>query len=117
MKNLIASLLLLLALPAWAQKHVPVELDIHSSTVCDMCKSTIEKELIYEKGVKSVSVELATSTIHVVYDDRKTDPAKVRLAVTKLGYGADEMPPDMAARAALPACCQKEGCGLPAEKK
>jgi copper chaperone CopZ len=93
------------------------ELDIHTSTVCDMCEKTIEENMIYEKGVKSVTVDLATNSIHLEYDAKKTDPDKLRLAVTKLGYYADDLPGDPIAFKGLPACCQKEGCGKPVEKK
>ncbi|MCC6540679.1 MAG: heavy-metal-associated domain-containing protein [Flavobacteriales bacterium] len=91
-------------------------LDIRTSTVCDMCVATIEGNLIYEKGVKSVDVELATNEIHVDYDPRKNSPENLRLAVSKLGYMADDIPGDAEAFKKLPECCQKEGCGLPAEK-
>ncbi|MBL7981573.1 MAG: heavy-metal-associated domain-containing protein [Flavobacteriales bacterium] len=102
--------------PAKAQDKKNAQLDIRTSTVCDMCETTIETELIYEKGVKKVDVDLPTNTIHVEYDERKTSPEAIRLAVTKLGYYADELPGDPRAFAKLPACCQKEGCGKPVEK-
>ncbi|MBS1583485.1 MAG: cation transporter [Bacteroidetes bacterium] len=98
-----------------AQDKKPLAgVDIHTNAVCDMCKSTIEKELVYEKGVKGVHVDLAANVIHVDYDAKRTDPDKLRTAVTKLGYSADGTAPDAEARKALPACCQKEGCGMPA---
>jgi len=100
-----------------AQKNIE-QLDILSSTVCDMCKETIEKELIYEKGVKKVNVDLATSTVHVEYDAKRNTPENLRAALIKLGYAADGTPGDAKAFAKLPACCQKEGCGkLPDEGK
>lgn len=45
---------------------------------------------------------------------RKTDAAKLRTALTKLGYAADEQPADPVAFSKLPGCCQKSGCGMPA---
>lgn len=89
---------------------------IQSSTICDMCEKTIEENLIYEKGVKKVEVDLATASVSVTYDPRKTDAAKLRTALTKLGYSADGVAADPAAFAKLPACCQKEGCGKLPEK-
>jgi len=86
-------------------------LDIHTSTVCDMCEQTIEENLIYEKGVKKVNVDLAKSEIHVEYDPKKNTPDGLRKAVAKLGYMADDIPGDEAAFKKLPLCCQKEGCG------
>ena len=95
----------------------PTHLEIRTSTVCDMCVATIKENLIYEKGVERIDVDLATSTIHVDYNPRKNNPDALRLAVTQLGYYADDMPGDPAAFKKLPACCQKEGCGKPAEQK
>lgn len=39
-------------------KKKVAELDIRTSTVCDMCVKTIEENMIYEKGVKAVRVDL-----------------------------------------------------------
>ncbi len=115
MRNILLPLLLLIS--SWLQaqhKGDHTSVDIRSNTVCDMCKKTIETEMLYVKGVKAVTVDLATSSIHVDYDERKTDPVKLRTAVAKLGYAADELPPDMKAREELPECCKAEGCGMPA---
>ena len=119
MKNtfLAISLMLSLALSAQAQNNKLDSLVIRTSAVCDMCEETIESNLIYEKGVKSVDLDLATSEVKVDYDPRKTSPDKIRTALTKLGYYADDLPGDEKAYRDLPDCCQKEGCGTkPAEK-
>ena len=110
MKTLITVLALLIGTAGSAQKSLE-QLNIQSSMVCDMCKATIEKEMIYEKGVKKVSVDLAASSVHVEYDAKKNSPEKLRAALIKLGYAADGEPGDAKAFAKLPACCQKEGCG------
>lgn len=91
-------------------------LEIRTSTVCDMCEKTIEENLIYEKGVKKVVVDLERSLIHVEYDPRKNDPDGLRNAVAGMGYMADDIPGDEAAFKKLPLCCQKEGCGKPVAK-
>lgn len=87
---------------------------IKSSTVCGMCETAIESNLIYEKGVQKVEVDLATSTVVVTFNPNKTDVAKLRTALTLLGYAADEQKADPKAFSKLPACCQKSGCGIPA---
>ena len=118
MKQLLAISLIALSTIAMGQdKKKTTSLEIRTSTVCDMCEKTIEENMIYEKGVKSVDVDLAASIIHLEYDARKTDPQALRTAVTKLGYSADDMPGDQVAFKKLPDCCQKEGCGQPTEKK
>ncbi len=114
MKKFLTVALLFSASLLVAQDKKTTSLDIHTSTVCDMCEATIKDNMIYEKGVKSVSVDLATNTIHLEYDAKKTDPQALRVAVTKLGYYADDLPGDEKAFKKLPACCQKEGCGKPA---
>lgn len=114
MRNLLLLLLLLPAFAAHAQSKKTETLEIRTSAVCDMCIVTIEGEMIYEKGVKKVKLDLATNVISVEYDPRKTNPDALRKAVTKLGYYADDLPGDPKAFAALPDCCQKEGCGKPA---
>jgi mercuric ion binding protein len=117
MKNLLITLLMLVSCSAYAESGTgPDTLAIHTNAVCDMCVKTIESELIYEKGVKGVKVDLEHNVILVAIDAKKTDLDKVRGAIVKLGYAADDQLPDMAAREKLPACCRKEGCGLPAPR-
>lgn len=113
MKNLLMMLMLMPAFAVQAQSKKTETIDIRTSAVCDMCVVTIEGELIYEKGVKKVKLDLASNVIAVEYDPRKTDPDALRKAVTELGYYADDLPGDPKAFAALPDCCQKEGCGKP----
>ncbi len=114
MKPLLTALLFAVSMATQAQtKEEPASLAIHTNAVCDMCEKTIETELLYEKGVRSVDVDLEANVINVKVDPKKTDVDKVRLAITKLGYAADDQLPDMAAREKLPDCCKKEGCGLP----
>lgn len=110
MKQLILAIALLSGIAAQAQKRTE-HLEIRSSTVCDMCVKTIETNLIYEKGVKKVHVDLETSLVQIDYDARKNSPEGLRAALIKLGYAADGVPGDAKAFAKLPACCQKEGCG------
>jgi periplasmic mercuric ion binding protein len=112
MKNLMILIALLIATAAQAQEKKKVEtLVIKTNAVCEMCEKTIEGNLIYEKGVKTVDLDLETTTVKVEYDPKKTSPEKIKTALTKLGYYADEMPGDEKAFRDLPACCQKEGCG------
>ena len=123
MKNLLRTFALLLIFitgRAHAQHDHNSKLasvDIHSNAVCSMCETTIETEMLYVKGVQSVKLNLDSNLIHVDYKPNKTNPDKLRQAVSKLGYMADDVTPDPEARKALPDCCQAEGCGMPGEKK
>ncbi len=80
--------------------------DIRTNAVCDQCKHRIETEMLYVKGVQAVRVDLDKETIHVDYKAGKTDPAKLREAISQIGYLADDVQPDPKARVALPSCCQ-----------
>lgn len=108
MKNILKATIMMLVLlggTARAQGKL-AQLDIHTNAVCNDCKHRIETEVLYEKGVQKVTVDLDKEIIHVEYKAKKTDPDKLRQAVSKIGYLADDVQPDAKARAALPSCCQ-----------
>jgi cation transport ATPase len=100
----------LISLPGMAQdkKKETKEITIKSSVVCDMCKERVENDMAFEKGVKAVSVNLKTEEVTVTYRADKTDPDKLRKAVSKIGYDADDVEADPKAYAKLPACCKKD---------
>lgn len=83
------------------------EIEIQTSAQCGMCKESIEKTFAFEKGVKSSSLNLVTKIVTVQYNPRKTNPAKIRTAISKTGYDADDVPADKKAYEKLPPCCKK----------
>ena len=109
MKNVVMIILLVFAGGnLFAQKKIE-EITIKSSTLCDMCKEKIEKNLTFEKGVKLVKVDLDASTVYVKYRTDKTTPDEIRKAISLLGYRADDVPANKEAFDKLPECCKKEG--------
>ena len=82
---------------------------VKTTVLCDECKERIEHDLSFAKGVKSNVVNLDTKEVTVVYNSDKTDPEKIRLAITKIGYGADSLKADPKAFAKLPLCCREPG--------
>ncbi len=70
---------------------------------CISCQKKIEKNIAFEKGVKSLDVQLEANTVAVTYDDSKTDIAKLQKGFKKIGYDAVEIKAN--------ACCsdKKEG--------
>ncbi len=114
MKNLIITLsLITLSLGAWAQQKDTAKegiqtIQIKTSAVCDMCKETMEKAMAYEKGVKESNLNVDTKILTVKYDPKRTTPEKIKLAITKAGYDADEMKADPKAYESLDACCKKD---------
>lgn len=84
------------------------EVTFKSSINCNMCKEKIEKDLPLTKGVKSVSVDVKKKEIKVVYNTDKTTEVKLKEAISKIGYDADEVVANKKAHDHLPACCQKD---------
>jgi periplasmic mercuric ion binding protein len=84
------------------------DLKIKSSVVCGQCKDRVESGLVYEKGVKEVSVDLKTKEVTVKYNPSKTTPDEIRTALSKIGYDADNVKADPKAYEKLPACCKKD---------
>jgi copper chaperone CopZ len=84
------------------------EIKIQTSAVCGMCEERLETNLAFEKGVKSVELDDETKILTIVYKTAKTDPDKLRKAISKLGYDADDVEADPKAYAKLPACCKKD---------
>ena len=94
-------------LTAQEKKKSTEEVKIQTSAVCGMCKERIEHDLAFEKGVKSVSLDNETKVVTVGYSPSKTTPDKIRLAISKIGYDADDVKADPEAYAKLPGCCKK----------
>ncbi len=90
-------------------------IDIKTSSQCEMCKDKLEGGIGIEPGVKEVNLNLENKILTVKYNTKKTNPDKLRLAVSKLGYDADGVAADAVAYEKLPACCKKPvkktGCG------
>ncbi|WPR73412.1 heavy-metal-associated domain-containing protein [Algoriphagus sp. NG3] len=104
MKKLILTLFIAtFALAAHAQVKT---IGIKTSAICEMCKATLEKDLTFEKGVKSVNLDLDTKVLNIAYLDSKTDPNKLRKRITMVGYHADSMKRDPKAYAKLDDCCK-----------
>lgn len=81
---------------------------IKTSAVCGMCKERIENDMKFEKGVTDVNLDLKTKNLTVTYKTSKNNPDKLREAVTKIGYDADDKLADQKAYDKLPACCKKD---------
>lgn len=87
------------------------EVKIKTSAVCEKCKKAIEHDLLFEKGVKKVSVDLDTKVATVVYNPEKTNEQKIKVAITQIGYDADSLAADSVAYLKLPDCCKKDAAG------
>ena len=99
--------MILLSAGAFSQGGKLDKIKIKTSSQCDMCKERIEEKLAFEKGVKTFELDLETQIATVSYKKGKTSPEKIRMAISKAGYDADDVAADPKAYSKLPACCKK----------
>jgi mercuric ion binding protein len=105
MKNIITTLVLLLAIStAYGQNKDTVR--IKTSSICEMCKRTIEGDLAFEKGVTYSNLDLETHVVTVVYKPKSTNPDLIRKRLTEIGYDADSLKAIPEAVEKLPECCK-----------
>jgi len=84
-----------------------VTVEIQTSAVCGDCKERLEHDLAFEKGVKFVELNDETKVLTIKYKKGKNTKENLKIAVTKVGYDADDLPADLKAYNLLPDCCKK----------
>ncbi len=114
MKNylqvILIGLYLVVAIPVLSfgqAKETSSKIEIKTSAVCGDCKTRIEHDLSFAKGVKKVTLNLEDKVATVLYNPQKTNPDALRKAINQIGYDADDKPALAAAYNKLPACCKK----------
>lgn len=88
------------------------EIKIQTSGHCSECKKNIEQAMTFEKGVKEANFDISNGILNVSYHINKTDPDKIRKAITLIGYDADTLEAEPKAYEKLKACCKKDGKDL-----
>lgn len=73
---------------------------------CGMCKKRIEKNMQDVDGVVSTNVDYKKKIITVRYNSEETTPAKIRRAISDIGYQADKVKANKKAYNKLPSCCK-----------
>ncbi|WP_075601761.1 heavy-metal-associated domain-containing protein [Saccharicrinis aurantiacus] len=94
MKNLLLVLLFTLSvnLVSAKEKGTVKQVTYECSIDCHDCKEKIMKNISYEKGVKSIQVDIPTKLVKIKYRDDKTDSDKLKKALEKLGYETKVVP-------------------------
>lgn len=88
-------------------------INIKSSIYCDHCKKCescgkrLENAIFGLKGIKRLDIDDKQSSLTVVYNAQKANPALIRQAIAKVGFDADDVKADPAAYARLDDCCKK----------
>lgn len=87
--------------------HAQDTLKVKTSAICGTCKKTLEHDLRFEKGVEAVRLDMDSKVLTLIYNPAKTNPDKLRTAIAKTGYDADEVKADPKAYEKLEECCKK----------
>lgn len=92
-----------------ATETVTIKTEIHCDhcKACETCGQLFNQKLLREPGVKMVMLDEKAMTIKVTYSTKKTDIAKIKTAISKLGYDADDVKADPKGYEALDGCCKK----------
>ena len=110
-KLILLALMAVVTLSAYAQMQT-VTIQTNASLKCQKCIDRFKDNVPFFKGVKDYTYDANTAKITINYDSKKTTPDQLRQQISKLGYNADAVKADPAAREKLPACCKNSGtCG------
>lgn len=97
--------LVLFSAMAFAQeknKKLTMEVD----GICDMCKVRIEKAALGVKGVKYAMWDIPSHELSLIFDERKTDPMKIKTALVTVGHDTKELKATEEAYASVHPCCK-----------
>lgn len=114
MKQLIILCFIVISPLLFAQQHgketivIKTHTDCNHCKVCESCGLKMETDLYFVRGIKSVIYNEADMTITVVYKPKAVTPDKIRQAISKLGFAADDVPADPEAYEKLDACCKRK---------
>jgi len=61
---------------------------------CHNCEQKVKKNIPYEKGVKDLTTNLEKQLVTIKYQTDKTDKAKLKKSIEKLGFTCEEVKDD-----------------------
>jgi Cu(I)/Ag(I) efflux system membrane fusion protein len=73
---------------------------------CEMCKSTIEKEVKSLDGINVADWNVETKQMHVSFNKDKVSLDKIHKTIAAVGYDTEKVKGDDDAYGKLPECCQ-----------
>jgi len=86
---------------------IQTNIDCDHCKACETCGQNFQDNLYKISGLKMYELDEEAMTITVYYNGKKTSLEKIKTAITKLGYDADELKADEVAYEKLDACCKK----------
>ena len=74
--------------------------------VCETCGLKFKTEMLKIKGVKMYELDDKKMTFTIYYNAKKTNLQTIKVAISKLGYDADEVKATSKGIASLDGCCK-----------
>lgn len=116
MKKLFLLLLLVFGLnSSFAQKQktnqkavIQTKITCDHCKECETCGKLFQEKLLEITGVKMIELDSEKMTIIVFYSTKKTNLEAIKIAISKLGYDADDIKADPKAYENLDECCKIE---------
>ncbi len=106
MKKIIAIItLVLFSITSFSQEKNR-KLTMEVDGVCEMCKERIEKAALGVKGVKYALWDIPSHQLSLIFDERKTDPMKVKTALVAVGHDTKELKATDEAYNSVHPCCK-----------
>jgi mercuric ion binding protein len=116
MRKLLKTTILLIAVffisnTAVAQKNnqkavIKTVLNCDHCKECETCGLKFKTEMLKIKGVKMYELDDKAMAFTVYFNPKKTDLETIKLAISKLGYDADDVKADPAGYEKLDNCCK-----------
>jgi mercuric ion binding protein len=95
------------------QKNVIVESKFTVYGNCEICKETIERNLLRIKGVKKAEWIIKTQQLHIVYNSNLVSEEVIQQKISSIGYSTDKISANEEAYNKLHFCCKVEGACKP----
>jgi mercuric ion binding protein len=73
---------------------------------CEMCKVRIEKAALGTRGVKYALWDIPSHQLSLIFDERKTDPMKIKTALVAVGHDTKELKATEEAYDSVHPCCK-----------
>ncbi len=90
LKYLLSASLILITIGGNAQQPPKKKtIVIQTNGTCESCQHKIENNIAFEKGVKDVVYDLATSKVTITYNPKKNNESELTTAIKKLGFTAE----------------------------
>lgn len=93
-----------------SNKSITIQTKIYCNQCdyCAGCKTRIENFIKYINGVSFTKFDIVAQAITLQYNSLRTNPKKLRKAITEFGYDADDVPANTAAYKLFYPCCKRK---------